>query len=91
MNNYNEIKQNIIDKFFNKIYRNSICSCKNSIISDIKERCPFNVDILDNDYTILKMVLGNNIILTFNFEWEIKRYTNSTKIEIESYKLIKIS
>lgn len=91
MNNYNEIKQNIIDNFFNKIYRNSICSCKNGIISDIKERCPFKIDILDNNYSMLKMELGNEIILIFNFEWEIKKYINSTKNEIESYKLIKIS
>ena len=37
------------------------------------------------------MELGNEIILIFNLEWEIKKYINSTKNEIESYKLIKIS
>ena len=87
-NPYNEIKQNIINNFFNKLYKNNICSYKNGIINDIQERCPFIIDILNDEFTLMKMTLGDGSILIFNLKWDERK--NKHNQDLTYYKLIEI-
>lgn len=88
MNNYNEIRQNLIEKFFNKNYRYSCVTCKSTVINDMQNRLPFNINY-NND--VLNINLGNNIDLTFNLIWETKEQEDKVKkIPSIYYRLIKI-
>ena len=82
---YEEIKNNIIEKFFNRNYRYTVVTCKQRIIDDINERLPFKT-ISDNSYDNIDIELGDNIVLSFNLYWETK---NNGKLTM--YKLMKIS
>lgn len=87
-NNYNEIRQNLIEKFFNRNYRYTCVTCKNSVINDMKNRLPFNINC-NND--VLYINLGNNIDLTFNLTWEKKEKEDKVqKMPSIYYRLIKI-
>jgi hypothetical protein len=82
---YDEIKKNIINNFFNTYYLWSCVLTKNTVIGDIKNRCPFEVETnTDND--ILTMNLGDNIIIDFNLTWEKKVNVNNIVV----YKLVNI-
>lgn len=82
---YNEIKNNIINNFFNTHYLWTCVLSKNIVIHDIKKRCPFDIEI-NSDNDILTMNLGDNIVIDFNFTWEKKVNTNNNVI----YKLVNI-
>ena len=88
MNNYNEIRNNLIENFFNRNYRYTCVTCKNSVISDMKNRLPFNINC-NND--VLYINLGNNVDLTFNLTWEKKEKEDKVKKAPSIYyRLIKI-
>ena len=86
---YQEIKQNLIDHFFNTYYLWTCCSTKKSILSDIQKRCPFKTKILNNG-NLIYMYLGDNITLSFDLKWEQRTNENSKHI-MTSYRLISIT
>lgn len=94
MNKYSEIRKNLIDNFFNKNYRYTCVTCKNSVISDMKTRLPFtiNYNINYNNTDVLDVNLGDNITLTFNLIWETKEKENKINKNMQSiyYRLVKI-
>lgn len=90
--NYNEIKQNLINNFFNKGYKNTIAD-KKIIISDMQDRCPFEIKMNEDDST-MEMILGNGINLIFNLDWQ-ERFTLKAEginklVKHPCYKLISI-
>lgn len=82
---YNEIKNNIINNFLNTHYLWSCVLTKNSVIHDIRKRCPFDIEIND-DNDVLTMNLGDNIVIDFNLTWEKKVNVNNIIV----YKLVNI-
>ena len=79
---YEEIKNNIIENFFNRNYKWTFGSKKQTIIANIKEHSIFPIDY-DYNTDILSMYLGNDIIINFNLIW--KTQTNN---QSSVYKLI---
>ena len=88
---YEEIKKNLIINFLNPFYLWACCVNKNSILENIKERCPFKTDIIGDDGNIIHMNLGDNIILSFNLKWEERIYDNNIKNKIVNYRLVSIT
>ena len=72
---YKEIKQNFINNFFNKIFTHSTVSVKNHIFEKMREYCPFKITPTF-DCTMLKVELGDDIVLNFNLEWNERETTN---------------
>ena len=68
---FSEIKKNIIDNFLNKYYRFTRISDKGMIFSDLEQRCPFPFTHND-EYTEIKMTLGNGISINIYFDWEYR-------------------
>ena len=86
---YNEIKANIIKKFFNKFLYTSGCS-KSAMINKIIENSIFSSEY-DYDTNVMTMTLGDNINLAFEFNWENTSYISKPdNKEIQHYKLIKV-
>lgn len=86
---YNEIKANIINKFFNKFLYTCGCS-KPAMINKIIENSIFSSKY-DYDTNMMTMTLGDNINLTFEFNWENTSYIcKSNNKEIQHYRLIKV-
>ena len=85
---YEEIKNNIIENFFNTHYLLTSCLNKDIIINDIKERMPFEVSWKTNDS--INMNLGDGINVVFNLKWESEIRKISSGKEYTNYKLIKI-
>ena len=82
---HNEIKQNFIEKFFNKNFRYCVVSNKKALIDKIILLLPFDFSFNGNDIFIL--YLGDNINITFKLEWTVNEHVNGHKI----YRLNKIS
>ena len=61
---YEEVKKNIIEKFFNCIYKYTVVSSKKAIIDDINKRLPFKV-ISDKNCESISIDLGDNIFINF--------------------------
>lgn len=76
MKEYNEIKKNIIENFFNKMYKYGCCNNKMFIISDIQQRSMFPCKY-DEGTDVLTMVLGDGISVDFSFKWESREHINN--------------
>ena len=87
---FNEIKKNIIENFFNKNYKYSCVSVKNAIVNDIKTRSMFGLTY-DIEKDIMRMDIGDGIEIDFKFEWEEKTYHSSLNKDVKMYKLINIA
>ena len=74
---YNEIKQNFIDNFFNKIFVHSTVSVKNHIFEKMNTYCPFKI-VPGDDYETLTVIMGDGINLEFNVDWVKKESSNLT-------------
>lgn len=75
MGKYNEIKNNFVNNFFDKIFTHSTVSVKNHIFEKMKEYCPFTITPL-NDCAMARIDLGDDIVLTFNLEWNERETSN---------------
>lgn len=84
---YEEIKNNIIENFFNKYYRYTCVSVKNCIFSDMVERLPFPF-VYNSDSDSLTINLGNGVNINFNFKWDERENTN--KFINKHYTLLEI-
>ena len=76
MKEYNEIKKNIIENFFNKMYKYGCCNNKKFIISDIKERTIFPCEY-DENTDIMTLHLGDGIGIDLKFIWEVREHINN--------------
>lgn len=74
MGKYNEIKDNFVNNFFDKIFTHSTVSVKKHIFEKMREYCPFDITT-SSDFNTLRIDLGNDIVLSFNIEWN-ERETN---------------
>ena len=72
---YNEIKQNFIEKFFNKNFRYTTVSVKEAVIDKIRFIFPFDFTVSDN-VKFITLHLGNNVDVTFKFHWTEKELSN---------------
>lgn len=86
---YDEIRQNLIDNFFNKHYRYSRVSLRKAVFEDMKQRLPFPFTFNDS-CTSMQVILGNGISFIFNIHWEEKIYKNTMGREMRSHRLISI-
>lgn len=88
MKEYNEIKQNFIDNFFNKNFRYSVVSIKKAIVDKVEYAFPFKFIFEDkNDFiSQLTLDLGDNVVLYFDLHWEKKILDNGKSL----YRLIKV-
>ena len=88
---YEEIKKNIIDRFLNKYYLWTCCTTKESIITDMEKRLPFDVKYLYfGKDDVLEINLGDNIKVIVELKWEERSYKNSVGHNIINYRLISI-
>ena len=89
---YEEIKKNIIDRFLNTHYLWTSCVNKESLLSDMEKRIPFNVRYVNfSDYEALEMNLGDNIKIVMKLKWEEYQYKNTLGKDIIKYRHISIS
>ena len=89
MNNYNEIKTNLINNFFNKHFRYTTVSTKKMLVESIDQLCPFACKFnYENDN--MTVILGNNINIDFHFIFKESEYTNKLNYKTNSYKLVNI-
>lgn len=89
---YEEIKKNIIDRFLNTHYLWTCCTTKESLISDMEKRIPFNVRyVYFSNYEALEMNLGDDVKIVMKLKWEKRMYKNSSEKELINYRLISIS
>ena len=87
---YEEIKNNIIERFLNTHYLWTCCTHKETIVVDMSKRIPFNVRYLSN-YEELEMNLGDNVKIVMNLKWEKRSHKNTTGRDMVNYRLISIS
>lgn len=88
---YDEIKKNIIERFFNNYYLWTCCNNRDVLLSDINKRIPFDVRYPNfSDYETIEMNLGDNIKITIKLKWEKRTFKNSIGNEIINYRLINI-
>lgn len=88
---YSHIKQNFIERFFNKNFRYAWGYSKNAIIDKFETFCPFPYSY-DTKTDILTIDLGDNVVLTFNFVWEKREHEHKLTKKIHTtYRLIEIS
>ena len=66
MNNYNQIKQNIIEKFLVTYYKYTVVKIKGTIIHDISKRSWFQTDY-DYENDVLSFYLGDGVEITIKF------------------------
>lgn len=87
---YSEIKNNIVKNFLNKGYLYT-CGCsKSAIVDKIIENSIFTTNY-NYDTNVMTMKLGDNVDITFDFDWELTSYINKlNNKEVQHYKLIKI-
>ena len=83
---YNEIKQNFIEKFFNKNFRYCTLSNKKALIDKMYLVFPFDYSYND-DLSVLTLHLGDNVNIDFKLDWNISEHSNGHKL----YRLNKIS
>jgi hypothetical protein len=89
---YEEIKKNIIDHFLKRHYLWICVSNRDTMISDMKNRIPFNVRYVNfSDYEALEMNLGDDIKIIMKLKWEERTYKNTFGKDIINYRLISIS
>ena len=77
-NKYTEIKNNLINNFFNPNYRYACVIDKKFVITDISKRLPFPFKY-DYDNDIMTISLGNNINIDINFKWN---FTENKKFHL---------
>lgn len=70
MENYNEIKQNIIVKFLNPLYKYSFVTKKENIVNNMIDKTWFPITYC-NDTETLVFHLGNNIDVSINIVWKV--------------------
>lgn len=88
---YEHIKQNFIERFFNKNFKYSWAYSKNAILSKLEEFCPFPFTYNESN-DVLRIDLGDDVILTFQFEWERREHEHKlTKTIHTTYRLVNIS
>jgi len=75
---YNEIKQNFIEKFFNKNFRYCVVSKKEALLDKIILLLPFDFYFNGND--LLTLNLGNDVNITFKLEWNATEHKNGHKV-----------
>lgn len=81
---YEEIKQNFIQKFFNKLYKYGCCTCKQFIVNDVQQRLMFPCKYNEED-DVMTINLGDGVVVDVKFMWE-ERHTG----KIPSYRLVNI-
>ena len=70
MENYNEIKKNIIITFLNPLYRYSSVTKKENIVNNMIDKTWFPITYC-NDTETLVFHLGNNINISIKVIWKI--------------------
>lgn len=66
MNNYNQIKKNIIEKFLVPYYKYTIVKIKGTVIHDISTRSWFQTDY-DYENDVLSFYLGDGVEIVIKF------------------------
>ena len=88
---YEEIKNNIIERFLNTHYLWTCCTHKETIVVDMSKRIPFNVRYPNfPDYNTLEIDLGNDIKIEIKLKWEERSYKNTSGRDMVNYRLISI-
>ena len=82
---YSTIRENLINNFFKRNYLSSVVTMKERVIEDMRFRCPFEIQKVDNDYKCINVVLEKEDYLMISLKWE-ERNNGKTK----TYKLMKI-
>ena len=82
---YSTIRENLVNNFFKGYYQNSVVALKEKVIEDMRFRCPFEIQKIDDDYKNINVVLGKEDYLMISLKWE-ERNNGKTK----TYKLLKI-
>lgn len=82
---YSTIRENLVNNFFKGYYQGSVVTLKERVIEDMRFRCPFEIQKIDDDYKSINVVLGKEDYLMINLTWEER---NNEKIK--TYKLVKI-
>ena len=82
---YSTIRENLVNNFFKGYYQGSVVTLKERVIEDMRFRCPFEIQKVDDDYKSINVVLGKEDYLIINLTWEER---NNEKIK--TYKLVKI-
>ena len=82
---YSTIRENLVNNFFKGYYQGSVVTMKERVIEDMRFRCPFEIQNVDDDYKSINVILGKEDYLMINLTWE-ERNNGKTK----TYKLTKI-
>lgn len=82
---YSTIRENLVNNFFKGYYQGSVVTMKERVIEDMRFRCPFEIQNVDDDYKSINVILGKEDYLTISLTWE-ERNNGKTK----TYKLTKI-
>ena len=82
---YSTIRENLVNNFFKGYYQGSVVTMKERVIEDMRFRCPFEIQNVDDDYKSINVILGKEDHLMINLTWE-ERNNGKTK----TYKLMKI-
>lgn len=82
---YSTIRENLVNNFFKGYYQGSVVTMKERVIEDMRFRCPFEIQNVDDDYKSINVILGKEDYLMISLTWE-ERNNGKTK----TYKLTKI-
>lgn len=82
---YSTIRENLVNNFFKVYYQGSVVTLKERVIEDMRFRCPFEIQKVDEDYNSINVVLGKEDYLMISLKWEER---NNEKMK--TYKLVKI-
>ena len=66
---YNSVRENLIHNFLEKYYKFTVVSAIDCLISDIRMRCPFNVEF-EKETNNLNIWLDDTQKLTYLLEFE---------------------
>lgn len=71
-NFYSTLRDNLLYNFLYKYYKCSILINKRCILSDLLKRCPFNVEVMNDDVSKIKFIIDEeqNFTITYEFIWE---------------------
>ena len=73
----NSARENVLHKFLEKYYKFTVVSAIDCLISDMRMRCPFNVEF-EKDINKLNIWLDDTQKLTYSLEFENRQ--NGTTI-----------
>jgi len=81
---YSTIRENLVNNFFKRYYQGSVVSMKELVIADMKFRCSFEIQPIDNSFESINIILEKDNHLIIHLKWEEK----IDKVKI--YKLVSI-